>query len=68
VKVSQKLDDILAIGTVAGFFTVGAALALGWIINVMAIWHSIDNPITAKFILRCIGIFVLPIGGILGYL
>jgi hypothetical protein len=27
-----------------------------------------DNPVTAKFILRCIGVFVGPVGAILGYL
>jgi hypothetical protein len=67
VKV-KNWDDVIALGTAAGFFTASAALVLGWIFNVVSIWHSIDNPITAKFILRCIGIFVFPIGGILGYL
>ena len=64
----KNWDDVIALGTVFGFFATIAALAIGWIFNVVAIWHSIDNPITAKFILRCIGIFVFPIGGILGYL
>jgi len=67
VKV-KNWDDVIAIGTIVGMLTTASALVLGWIFNVVAIWHSIDNPITAKFILRCIGIFVFPIGGILGYL
>lgn len=41
---------------------------VGWVMNIIAIWNTMDNPITAKFILRCIGIFVGPIGAILGYL
>lgn len=64
----NTVDDFIVLGTIIGFFTLIAAAALGWVFNIMAIWHSIDNPITAKFILRCIGIFVIPIGAILGYL
>lgn len=40
----------------------------GWISNIVTIWHTMDNPVTAKFVLRCIGIFVAPIGAILGYI
>lgn len=40
---------------------------IGWVLNVVAIWNTIDNPVTAKFILRVVGIFVAPIGTILGY-
>jgi hypothetical protein len=50
------------------YLGIGGTLAVGWVFNVMSIWHSIDNPLTAKFILRCIGVFVFPVGGILGYL
>jgi len=43
-------------------------LVVGWIFNVLAIWHTMDGSLTAKLILRCIGVFVFPVGGILGYL
>lgn len=43
-------------------------LIAGWVMNVAAIWNTMDNDITAKFILRVIGVFVFPIGAILGYL
>lgn len=42
--------------------------AIGWVMNIITIWNTMDNPVTAKFILRCIGVFVGPIGAILGYL
>lgn len=42
--------------------------AVGWVMNIITIWNTMDNPITAKFILRCIGVFVGPVGAILGYL
>jgi hypothetical protein len=41
---------------------------VGWVMNIIAIWNTMDNPVTAKFILRCIGVFVGPVGSILGYL
>lgn len=43
-------------------------ITVGWIMNVVAIWYTMDNPLTAKFILRVIGVFVPIIGSVLGYL
>lgn len=42
--------------------------AVGWVMNIVAIWNTADSPLTAKFVLRCIGIFAAPIGAILGYI
>ena len=67
-KVKKSVDDVIALGTVISFFTMSVALAVGWVMNIMTIWHTMDAPLTAKLILRCIGVFVFPIGGILGYL
>lgn len=41
---------------------------IGWVLNVIEIWHTVDNPITAKFVLRVVGIFIAPIGAVLGFL
>ncbi len=40
---------------------------LGWILNVWDIFKAVSNPITGLFILRCVGVFVAPLGAILGY-
>ncbi len=45
-----------------------AVMGAGWILNIMSLWHSMDNPVTAKMIVRIAGIFVFPLGAILGYL
>lgn len=45
-----------------------AAMAAGWILNIMSLWHTMDGPLTAKMIVRVAGIFVFPLGAILGYL
>lgn len=57
----------------AGVFAAMAGVALivaaiwGWIANVVAIAGTVNDPITGMFVLRCIGIFVAPLGSILGF-
>ena len=43
------------------------ALAVGWVMNVVTIAHVMAEPITGMFVLRVVGIFVVPLGGVLGY-
>ena len=40
---------------------------VGWIMNIVTIAHANFNEITGMFILRIIGIFVAPLGAVLGY-
>ena len=39
----------------------------GWVMNIFDIVAAVSDPITAMFILSCVGIFVAPLGAILGY-
>ena len=39
---------------------------IGWVLNGVQIVHTLDMPITGLFILKCIGIFVAPLGSVLG--
>ena len=64
-RVQEEVGSVIAALTYLGLV---GLLMVGWVFNVMAIWHSIDGPVTTKFIVRCIGLFVFPVGGILGYL
>ncbi len=48
--------------------SIWVVMLAGWVLNIMSLWHSIDNPVTAKMIVRIAGIFVFPLGAILGYL
>ena len=43
-------------------------LITGWVMNVISIFHTAEAPMTGVFILRCIGVVVPPIGGILGWI
>ncbi len=48
-------------------FAIGAALAIGWIMNIVAIVNSNFNDITGLLVMRIIGVFIAPLGAILGY-
>lgn len=41
---------------------------VGWVLNVIAIAGSDFGQITGMLVLRCVGIFVAPLGCVLGYL
>lgn len=40
----------------------------GWVWNIVKIVQSDFDVITGLFIARCIGVFVAPLGAVLGYL
>jgi hypothetical protein len=39
----------------------------GWILNLLAIAHANFNDINGLLIIRIIGVFIAPIGAVLGY-
>lgn len=39
---------------------------MGWWMNIAAIWHG--NETTARLILRAVGVFLFPLGAVLGWL
>jgi hypothetical protein len=39
----------------------------GWIANVVAIVVTVNDPVSGMFILRCVGVFVAPLGSVLGF-
>lgn len=44
------------------------AFVYGWINNIIIVCHSNFTPLTGMVVVRCIGIFVAPIGAILGFI
>lgn len=40
----------------------------GWIANIVKIVSTLGDVLTGLFIARCIGVFVAPLGAILGYI
>jgi hypothetical protein len=56
----------------AGFILVIILLAvlagIGWIMNIVDITHEFVWPPTGMLVLRLVGIFVAPLGAVLGWL
>jgi len=50
-----------------GFF-VAIAGVIGWILNIVTLIHLSLNPMTTEIILRFIGIPLVPLGMVMGYL
>lgn len=62
----KKSVDIGIVG-VLGLIALLIAAAAGWVMNIAAIVHALSEPVTGMLIFRCVGIFVAPLGAILGY-
>ena len=43
------------------------AAVIGWIMNIFTLYHMSFETMTGELIVRVIGIFVAPIGAIMGY-
>jgi hypothetical protein len=56
-------DTPLVLGI--GYLAVLILLIIGWVMNLVTIWNATE--IGVKFVVRCIGVFVLPLGGVLGW-
>jgi hypothetical protein len=39
----------------------------GWVANIVSLAHSTFDPLTGMVVLRVVGIFVAPLGAVLGY-
>ena len=46
---------------------VWVTLFVGWIMNLMAMVHSIGGALDTIFIARIVGVFIPPLGGIFGF-
>jgi hypothetical protein len=57
-------------GIVAALVYLGLAAALfyGWVANIVAIAHGNFSELTGLLVLRVVGIFVAPLGAIMGFL
>lgn len=42
-------------------------LAIGWVMNIVTIAHSNFSDLTGMLVLRTIGVFFAPLGGVLGW-
>lgn len=61
----KKQQGNAIVGLLFAVIWVGAIV--GWVLNIMVVAETTNASITGMFILRCIGIFVAPLGAVLGY-
>jgi len=55
---------------VIALFTFAVAIggSYGWVMNIVKVFCSSFDPITGQVVLRVVGIFMPPIGAVMGYL
>ena len=56
------MKNAFSVATVVIF---GAGV-VGWILNIMQIVQTVNVPVTGLFIAKCFGVFVAPLGAVLG--
>lgn len=61
-------SGFLLVGLYVTYAAVAIAALAGWVMNIITIAHSSFDVLTGMLILRIVGIFVGPIGAILGWL
>ena len=57
----------LSAGTVIAILVVFFAGLVGWVMNIAELIGMIGASIDAEFVLRLVGVFVAPLGAVLGY-
>jgi len=63
----MSLGEKLGVGAFFSIIAMLIAGIIGWVMNIFDIVAAINDPITAFFIARCVGVFFFPLGAILGY-
>lgn len=61
-----RTDD-MPLGLAIAVLIFSLVAGIGWIMNVVKIIGSLNEPITAMFIARVVGAFAAPLGAILGW-
>ena len=50
-----------------GYILLMITVIVGWVLNIFAIVATVGDPINGLFILRVAGIFLAPLGAVLGF-
>ena len=67
-KDPTKAMIVASILYIVGVFTLLAFMVYGWALNIMAVFAATDAMSTGQFVVRAAGIFLVPLGGIMGYI
>lgn len=61
----MKTSDKFGIGILLTLTVVIVLLVIGWVMNIVELAHTTE--ITGMVVVRAIGVFLAPLGGILGW-
>lgn len=50
-----------------GMILLGLLGFIGWVMNIVAIAHQCCTPLTGVMVLRIVGIFIAPLGSVMGW-
>lgn len=67
LSATEKFTLNVGLGTFMLCIALIIMIIYGWIANVVDIIHTLNGPINALFVARIAGVFVAPLGAILGY-
>ena len=67
-RVKQMGYTVIELLMALFFFVIVPAAVIGWIWNIVKLVGMTLDPITGMLIVRVIGIFVPPLGAVVGYL
>jgi prepilin-type N-terminal cleavage/methylation domain-containing protein len=67
-KISQAGFTLMELIFALALLVVAPACIFGWVNNIIKLAHSSFQPITGLAVLRVVGIFVVPLGCVLGYM
>lgn len=66
VTMLEAFKAFLQLGAVAGIVV---AIVVGWVINGITVLTTMSGePVTGEFILRVLGLFIFPLGSLMGYI
>lgn len=64
---SSNFEGGCLIALIIGFVLFLVAGIVGWVANLVQVFHMANDPVTGMFIFKCIAIFVAPVGAVLGW-
>lgn len=65
-KGKDLMKTVMSLGI--GWIVVVLALMVGWVMNIVTLVQHANDPVTTMTVLRAVGIFIAPLGGVLGYI
>jgi hypothetical protein len=61
-------DETFVFGCLGAFGVLMVGAGIGWVMNIIKIFAALSEPLTGMFIARVLGVFLVPVGCIAGWL